>query len=79
MSADNMFDGKGWLLPGVFGCQPGLAETYINRGSLYLCSAVFLPLGLNPEDPFWNSPETDWTAKKIWNGADLPADHAISV
>ena len=68
---------KGWLLPGVCGFQPGLAEPYINRGSLYLCSAVFLALGLGPEDPFWSSPDADWTAVKIWNGLDMTADHAI--
>ncbi len=74
----NMFDEKGWLLPGVYGCQPGLAEMYINRGSLYLCSAVFLALGLSPEDPFWTCEDEDWTAKKIWRGEDMPLDHAIA-
>jgi hypothetical protein len=77
MSSKRMFDEKGWLLPGVCGFQPGLAEPYINRGSLYLCSAVFLALGLGPEDPFWSSPDADWTAVKIWNGLDMTADHAI--
>lgn len=77
MSSKWMFDEKGWLLPGVCGFQPGLAEPYINRGSLYLCSAVFLALGLGPEDPFWSSPDADWTAVKIWNGLDMTADHAI--
>ena len=48
MSAPDMFDAAGWLLPGVYGHQPELAEEYINLGSLYLCSAVFLPLGLSP-------------------------------
>ena len=72
MANGNMFDEKGWLLPGVYGCQPGLAEMYINRGSLYLCSAVFLALGLSPEDPFWTGEDEDWTAKKIWRGEDMP-------
>lgn len=77
MEAPSLFDEKGWLLPGVYGNQPSLAEGYINRGSLYLCSGVFLPLGLAPQDAFWNSPEEDWTARKIWAGVDMPRDHAI--
>lgn len=72
-----MFDADGWLSPGVCGCQPGLAEPYINRGSLYLCTAVFLALGLPPEDPFWSAPDEKWTSCRIWEGEDLPADHAI--
>ena len=72
-----MFDAEGWLLPGVYGEQPELAETYICVGSLYLCSAVFLPLGLPVEDPFWQSPATDWTSLRAWNGVDVGADHAI--
>lgn len=77
MSAEGMFDEKGWLRPGVYGYQPELAETYINVGSLYLCSAVFLPLGLEPADPFWSDPDEDWSAKKVWSGGHITIDHAI--
>lgn len=77
MEAPSLFDEKGWLLPGVYGNQPSLAEGYINRGSLYLCSGVFLALGLAPQDAFWSLPEEDWTARKIWKGVDMPRDHAI--
>lgn len=77
MAAPDMFDGNGWLRPGVYGCQPELAEGYINVGSLYLCSAVFLPLGLPPEDEFWAGPDEDWTGKKVWSGGHAPIDHAI--
>lgn len=77
MDAPGMFDGNGWLLPGVWGHQPELAEEYINIGSLYLCSAVFLPLGLAPEDDFWSGPDEDWTGKKVWSGGHVPIDHAI--
>lgn len=73
---DGSFDEKGFLLPGVYGCQPGLAEDYICVGSLYLCEAVFLPLGLPPEDPFWTEPDMPWTQKRLADGDDLPADHA---
>ena len=76
MSAPDMFDEAGWLLPGVYGHQPELAEMYINIGSLYLCSAVFLPLGLSPADPFWADPDDDWTGRKVWAGGHIVIDHA---
>ena len=76
MSAPDMFDEKGWLLPGVYGHQPELAEGYINIGSLYLCSAVFLPLGLSPRDDFWSGVEEDWSGKKVWSGGHITIDHA---
>ena len=44
---DENFDKDGWLKLGFKGHQIGIAEEYINTGSLYLCSTVFLPLGLN--------------------------------
>lgn len=77
MSADGMFDEEGWLRPGVYGYQPELAEHYINIGSLYLCSAVFLPLGLEPADPFWSDADEDWSAKKVWSGGHISIDHAL--
>ncbi len=76
MSARDMFDANGWLRPGVIGYQPELGEPYINIGSLYLCSAVFLPLGLPPEDPFWADPDADWTGKAVWSGGHIAIDHA---
>jgi hypothetical protein len=54
-----------------------MSEDYINTGSLYLCTAAFLPLGLPATDPFWSAPYRDWTAKKAWAGQDVGADHAI--
>lgn len=76
MSAPDMFDEKGWLLPGVYGHQPELAEGYINIGSLYLCSAVFLPLGLSGKDEFWSGAEEEWSGKKVWSGGHISIDHA---
>jgi len=73
--ANDMCDADGWLRIGLYGHQPSLAEGYISTGSLYLCSAILLPLGLPQSDPFWSLPDEDWTAKKIWNGKDMPADH----
>jgi len=76
LNAPGTFNEKGWLNIGLFGIQPGLADFYINTGSLYLCSTLFLPLGLPADDPFWADGDADWTAKKIWNGEDAPADHS---
>ena len=70
-----LFDDDGWLVPGVYGCQPDLAEAYINTGSLYLCCAVFLALGVSPDHPFWTDADEWWTQKKLWSGENLPGDH----
>lgn len=77
IEAPGTFDNNGWLTIGFHGHQPGIGETYISTGSLYLCTAGLLPLGLPPSDPFWTSPAADWTQKKVWNGQDLPNDHAL--
>lgn len=74
---ENMFDESGFLMPGIYGFQPDLAEEYINVGSLYLCEAVFLPLGLSESHEFWTDMDADWTAKKIWSGQNTVRDHAI--
>ena len=71
------FDDQGWLRIGLSGHQPSLGETYISTCSLYLCTFAFLPLGLPPDDEFWSGAKADWSACQVWNGADLPADHAI--
>ncbi len=77
LGAKGSFDKNGWLQIGVAGHQPGLGEGYISTGSLYLCSAVFLPLGLPAGDEFWSAPTADWTSRKVWSGQNLPADHAM--
>ena len=77
LSAPGTFDKNGWLQIGLAGHQPSLGEIYISTGSLYLCTAAFLPLGLPAEDPFWSGPATPWTAVKAWSGIDVPADHAF--
>jgi hypothetical protein len=71
------FTKDGWLNIGLYGNQPDLADVYINTGSLYLCTTIFLPLGLPPDDPFWTNTDAPWTSKKIWNGMDVPADHSL--
>ena len=76
LNAQGTFDRNGWLQIGLAGHQPSLGEVYISTGSLYLCTAAFLPLGLPAEDRFWSGPATPWTAVKVWSGTDLKADHA---
>jgi hypothetical protein len=76
--APGTFDANGWLQIGFCGHQPKLGESYISTGSLYLCSAGLLPLGLPPADEFWSAPAESWTSQKLWSGQDLPADHAIN-
>ncbi|HEX8713468.1 MAG TPA: DUF2264 domain-containing protein [Terracidiphilus sp.] len=76
-SAPGTFDNKGWLTIGFAGHQPEIGEGYISTGSLYLCSAAWLPLGLPATDEFWSAPPLPWTAKKAWSGMDIPNDHAI--
>jgi hypothetical protein len=77
MEAPGTFDAKGWLRIGLAGHQPGLGETYISTGSLYLCSFALLPLGLPAGDPFWTAAPSPTTWERIWSGVDLPADKAI--
>jgi hypothetical protein len=78
IAAEGTFDSKGWLTIGFAGHQPSIGEPYISTGSLYLCSAAWLPLGLDAGDEFWSAPAEPWTAKKAWSGVDIKADHAIT-
>jgi hypothetical protein len=77
LDAPQTFTDKGWLNLGLYGSQPGLAEQYINTGSVYLCAEIFLPLGLPATDDFWSKPDMPWTSVKVWSGQDMPADHAV--
>ena len=70
------FDRNGWLTLGFCGHQPDLAESYISTGSLYLCSAVFLPLGLPATDEFWRGKAENWTNRKAWKGEMINIDKA---
>ncbi|GIN71198.1 hypothetical protein J14TS2_16730 [Bacillus sp. J14TS2] len=76
METSGTFDDKGWLRIGLCGHQPELGEGYISTGSLYLCSTVFLPLGLQADDPFWQG-EEDWSSKKVWSGGSIAIDRAL--
>ena len=76
MTFDN-FDAEGFLRIGVCGHQPDMGEVYISTGSLYLCLAAFLPLGLKEDAAFWAAPAAPWTMKRMWAGEDRPCEHAL--
>ncbi len=77
LEAPGTFNANGWLQIGLYGHQPSLGEVYISTGSLYLCSAAWLPLGLPPAHPFWSALDAPWTQKLVWSGDDSKADHAL--
>lgn len=77
INSEQLFDKEGWLQPGVYGRQPDLAEEYISIGSLYLTTAVFLPLGLSETHDFWTSDDEDWTNKKVWTGQQVLLDSSL--
>lgn len=80
MAFEDNFDSNGWLTVGVCGHQPLMGENYISTGSLYLCTTVFLPLGLSPSAPFWSEADREWSAKKIWSGnGNVKVDHALTL
>ena len=76
MEAPGTFDANGWLTIGFCGHQPFMGETYISTGSLYLCAAGLLPLGLPLADPFWSGAAKKWTSQRVYSGEDVRADHA---
>ena len=77
LGASGTFDRNGWLQIGLAGHQPSLGETYISTGSLYLCTTAFLALGLAPDDSFWAGAAEPWGSQRLWQGENLPADHAL--
>jgi hypothetical protein len=77
IEAPGTFDAEGWLRIGFCGHQPGVGETYISTGSLYLCAVGLLPLGLPASDDFWSSPAQPWTSVRAWSGQAFPIDHAL--
>jgi hypothetical protein len=77
INAPGTFDKDGWLTIGFCGHQPGIGETYISTGSLYLCTTGMVALGLPADHHFWTFPSSDWTARKVWKGVDLKTDHAL--
>jgi hypothetical protein len=76
--AAGTFDSNGWLRIGLCGSQPSIGEFYVSTGGLYGCSNVFLPLGLPPEDPFWQGQDQEWTQARVWSGKEVEADHCLA-
>jgi len=72
------FNNDGWLIIGLNGSQNGLSEDSLNTGSLYSCCAVFLVLGLAPNDLFWTAPFAEWSSLKAWNGHQIEPDQSIN-
>lgn len=77
-SGNQNFNTEGWLICGLNGSQADICEENICTGSLYLCCAVFLPLGLSPDDVFWKSPSEEWSSLKAWNGNSIKPDQSIN-
>lgn len=76
-SAPHTFDEQDWLHIGFAGNQIEMSESYINTGSVYLCTFGFVALGLPDTDPFWSEDFTPWTSLKAWSGETVKADHAL--
>jgi hypothetical protein len=79
LAVPGTFTKNGWLNLGVSGHQVGLADFYITTGSLYLCTDIFLPLGLPATDAYWSAPAQPWSSVKIWSGQDAKVDHAVDI
>ncbi|MBO1511460.1 DUF2264 domain-containing protein [Metabacillus bambusae] len=77
LEAPGTFTDSGWLTIGFCGHQPGIGEGYISTGSVYLCAAAFLPLGLTESDPFWSNPPMEWTSKRAWSGKEFQIDQCL--
>ncbi len=77
MAAPGTLDANGWLQVGAVGHQPAMRDFYNNTGSLYFCLTGLLHLGLPADSPFWLDPPSAWTQQRVWNGEDVPADHAL--
>ena len=77
-SGNQNFSSEGWLICGLNASQIDLCEDDIDTGSLYACCAVFLALGLKPDDVFWSSPFQEWSSLKAWNGNQIQPDQPIN-
>lgn len=63
------FDKNGWLTLGFCGHQPEIADRYVSTGSAYLCTFIFLPLGLDADDEFWAGEPAEWSSVRMWSGS----------
>lgn len=72
----SIFDEDGILIKGVVAKQESITEPYVSIGSLYMCSLIFLVLGIDKDDEFWTGNDS-WTSKKIWLGQEACLDKKI--
>jgi hypothetical protein len=79
LESPTTFNPQGWLTIGLYGDQPSLADWYNNNGSMYICTNIFLPLGLPATDSFWTANPELWTSVKIWSGVDVQGDHSLEL
>jgi hypothetical protein len=79
LESPSTFTKDGWLTIGLYGSQPDLADVYITTGSLYICTDIFVALGLPDTDEFWSASAEPWTSLKVWKGQDAPGDHALEI
>lgn len=77
LESPSTYTASGWLNIGLYGSQPSLGDFYNNTGSLYICTNIFLPLGLSETDEFWANPPEQWSAQKLWSGQDFKNDHSV--
>lgn len=77
LDAEHTFRADKWLSVGVRGRQPQLAEKYISPGSLYFACTVFLPLGLQEDNVFWNSSNHNWTSMAASKCEGITMDQSI--
>ena len=72
------FDADGWLRIGFCGHQPGVGESYISTGSLYLCARRSAAARASRRsDEFWAAPAQPWTSVRAWTGQAFPIDKAL--
>lgn len=72
----DIFDNNGTLIKGITCEQSSVVESYISVGSLYMCSVIFIALGIDEEDEFWQGDDL-WTSKKIILGMEANLDKKI--
>lgn len=72
----SIFDENGTLTKGITCEQSSVVENYISVGSLYMCSVIFIALGIVESDEFWQG-NNMWTSKKIVKGLEANLDKKI--
>ena len=75
MKRPGTFDAGGLRTIGVCGEQTGMGDSYLSTPCVYLCSLVFVPLGLPADDSFWKAPAEPWSSVKAFSGSrNIPID-----